>query len=252
MILVANITVDLAEFVGEYAPSRIEKNILDILSASSHKYRYSSSKQLEFELALRKEIINAAESLNRSGMDFEVFRKSRCNSRYWERTNQGGFVLKDDAAPSQAIQDIFTNGFKYATECATAMIIVYYKALLELYGKDLFDETFPKIHLMNWHHIDKNLTEVGLMQRETDYLPGDRRYFDNPDVSPLSPEMQGENVIDMGNGRFYGHGMGIQRAEAIIRELNENRKRNAKESAYLLDSAGRPDFKKLADILYPR
>ena len=86
------------------------------------------------------------------------------------------------------------------------------------------------------------------MKKRMDYIPGDRRYFVNPDVDPLTPQWQGENVIDLDGELYYGHGIGIYNAETIIKELNKNRSEGADESARLKDSAGRPNFKKLADI----
>ena len=60
-------------------------------------------------------------------MGFATFRKSKCNLDFWNRTDEGGFVLKDGVKASEAIHDIFANSPKYATECATAMMIVYIK-----------------------------------------------------------------------------------------------------------------------------
>nr|WP_319487287.1 protein-glutamine gamma-glutamyltransferase [uncultured Caproiciproducens sp.] len=249
MIVIAGNTVQ-PQSVGEYAPGSVERSILDTLASSGTKYVFDSMEQLKFELTLRKEIIEASRQLYKSGMDFEIFRETRCNPDYWKRTQEGGFLLKNGVKPAQAIQDIFSNGSKYGTECATAMMIVYYKALLNIYGEHLFNTTFPKIELMNWHHIDRLLQEVGYMSKRDDYLPGDRRYFANPDVDPLTPQWQGENVIDLGGDKYYGHGLGIHNAETIIRELNQNRSEDADESAHLLDSAGRPNFKRLADIYH--
>lgn len=245
MILIDNKVIQADELEKDYAPDSVERIIIDRLASSSVKYDFSSVEQLKFELRLRSEIIVAARALNRSGMDFEVFRESRCNRNYWDRTREGGFVLKDGAKPSDAIQDIFKNGSKYGTECATAMMIVYYKALLSVYSEELFNKLFPNIELMDWHHIDRRLQEVGGMQKSRDYLPGDRRYFANPDVNPMTPEWQGENVIDLGDGTYYGHGIGIYKADAIINALNRHRTEDADEQAHLLDSAGRPNFKRL-------
>jgi len=244
MVVIADKEMSQAELFAEFRDS-FERDIISTLVSSSQQYRYDSLNQLRFELRLRKEIVNAARELYRSGLEFSVFRKSRCNPTYWNRSSNGGFVLRDGVKPSDAILDIYRNGSMYATECATAMMIVYYKALLSVYSESQFNKLFPRIELMNWNQIDRNLREVGSMSKRADYLPGDRRYFSNPDVDPIEPEWQGENVIQLGNDLYYGHGIGIQNASRIIQELNENRIFNADESARLLDSAARPDFKRL-------
>lgn len=250
MIVILDEPFNLDTFKSEYQENSVERYIINKLSESTEKYKYNTIKELRFELRMRKEIIKSAKDLARSGMDFEVFRDSRSNPQFWERTEEGGFKLKEGVKPSAAINDIFINGSKYGTECATAMVIIYYKALLNIFPEQLFNETFPKIYLMNWHDIDNELKEIGFMQKAKDYLPGDRRYFKNPDVNPTTPEWQGENVIDLNDGLYYGHGIGIYNAETIIKALNENRKEDAKESAFLMDAAGRPNFKRLADKYY--
>ncbi|OQB21435.1 MAG: Protein-glutamine gamma-glutamyltransferase [Firmicutes bacterium ADurb.Bin182] len=248
MISIKNETFDIEAFESGRQLAEIEKSMLGALNEHPETFRFDSSKQLLFELKLRGAIIQSSRRLNRSGMSFEVFRKSKCNEAYWDRMANGGFSLKSSVKPSDAIRDIFINGRKYATECATAMVIVYYGALLELYSEELFNKLFPVIHLMNWHDIDRNLREIGIMNKEKLYLPGDRRYFDNPDVDPETPYWQGENVIDLGNGQYYGHGIGIGDAEVFIRALNRNRKEDADESAYFMDACARPNFKRLHSI----
>jgi len=248
MITVSGRSFDISTVMGEYPQDSVERQLLTTMSQSAEEYRYDSLGQLKFELRLRNEIVNAARELYRSGLSFATFHKSKCNETYWERTDNGGFRLKDGVSPSEAISDIFTNGDKYATECATAMLIVYYKALLNVFGKDPFDKQFPKIELLNWHITDPLLLAVGIPRKTKDVLLGDRGYFDNPDVDPATPEWQGENVIVLPGGLYYGHGIGIKTAEAMIRALNAHRKTDATQSAAFLDSVSRPDFKKLAGI----
>lgn len=248
MIIISGSVVQPEDVNANYAQGSVERVIIDALASSRERYSYDSLDQLNFELRLRKEIITASHELYQSGMGFEIFRETRCNPMYWDRTSEGGFRLKNGVKPSDAIRDIFEHGSQYGTECATAMMIVYYKALLNIYPENLFNKTFPKIELMNWHRIDRLLQDVGFMRKRKDYLPADRRYFANPDVSPLTPEWQGENEIDIGGELYYGHGLGIYNAETIIQALNKHRSEDADETAHLLDSAGRPDFKSLADI----
>ncbi|WIV13801.1 protein-glutamine gamma-glutamyltransferase [Proteiniborus sp. MB09-C3] len=249
MIRISGRPVTPENISNQYSLNSIQRDIITTMSSSNGIYDYESLSQLKFELDLRMSIINAARQLNNSNFSFRVFKKSFCNTDYWTRTNEGGFLLKSNVKPSDAINDIFVNGRKYGTECATAMVIIFYKAVLDSYPEELFNTMFSSIHLMNWHYINKNL-DIGYYSDEVDYFPGDCRYFKNPDVNPLTPEWQGENTIDLGDGTYYGHGIGISSANGIIRALNRNRKVGATRSAYLMDSATRPGFKYLYSRYY--
>lgn len=251
MIRIDGRSVDNEALYGHLG-GETESKVAEILQSSPKTYDYRSLNQLRFELGLRAATIDAAKALNRSGMDFMIFRKSRCNPEYWIREGDGGFLLKGGVKPADAIRDIFENGRKYGTECATAIVIVYYKALLEQLGDELFNKTFPEIRLMNWRDVDPKLRGIGIMRRVEDTLPGDRRYFVNPDVNPDTPEWQGENVIELDEDTYYGHGIGITNGAAIIRELNSNRVEDARESAYLSHKVSRPDYKALFELTEPR
>ena len=250
MIIISNNIVKVDTFINEYKPNGIERDIISKMDLSKERFEYDSLNELKFELKLRRDIVIAAIRLSEGQMSFTTFRKSKCNLDYWDRTHEGGFKLKKGIIPSDAIEDISINSSKYGTECATAMVIIYYQALLNIFLEKLFNELFPKIHLMNWHYIDDLLEEVGILEKHSDYLPGDRRYFYNPDVDPKTPEWQGENVIELGEEMYFGHGIGIGNAEEIISELNKNRIEKSEQPAYLLDSAAHPDFKNLANIYY--
>ena len=248
MIRIDGKTIQPGE-ITEYPSGSGENAIISVMEESRAEYSYNTAGQLKFELLLRAETVAAAQELNRSGLNFAVFRDTTCNSVYWNRTPDGGFRLKDGVSPSKAIRDIFQNGSSYGTECATAMVIVFYGALLHLYGEKRFDELCPNIFLMNWKKVDKRLRGIDWMEKRADYFPGDRRYFMNPDVSPLTPQWQGENVIDLNGNQYYGHGVGILGANAVIHALNANRDEDAGESAYLMDAAGRPDYKSLSKLM---
>ena len=238
-----------SNYLGQYASNSVEGRTLNILMSSDEVYNYDSLKQLTFELTLRKSIVNAAKDLNRSRLDFAIFRKSRCNPQFWIRTGEGGFELRQGVRPSDAIRDIYIHSSKYATECATAMVIVYYKALVDVLPEELFNRMFSQIYLMNWQHLDYNMGLVDYM-RVPDYLPGDCRYFKNPDVDPMKPEWQGENVFLLDNGLYYGHGIGITTGDRIIEELNKKRFKGSTVSAYLLPTAKRLNFKYLSNKYY--
>ena len=241
MIKYAGIEINPQSLLSQYPRGSAEIEIIEKLSKSSKVYDYSSEDELIFEIGLRRNIINASLALYRGRLGFRTFHESKCNEAFWERLENGGFVLKKDIKPSDAINDIFNNTRKYATECATAIVMIYYKAVLEAYSEALFNKAFLEITLMNWQQLDEILG-VATYRKLSDYIPGDCRYFRNPDVNPLTPEWQGENAIDLGNGSYYGHGIGVGNQDRIIAALNANRIEDAQASAYLMDTATRPDF----------
>lgn len=245
MLFISNTAFNITTIINEYPKSSIERQLLNKMSTSTEKYQYDNLNQLKFELSLRKEIVGTAISLNNSGLAFADFKYSKCNSKYWVRTDNGGFLLNISAEPSEAINDIYTNGDKYAAECATAIMIIYYRALLNIYGSKLFNKVFYKIYLMDWVVTEPLLEDVSTLRSTADILLGDRGYFNNPDFNPATPEWQGENVIVLPDSLYYGHGIGITTADMIIQDLNSRRRENAAWSAYILNSAGRPNFKKL-------
>ena len=156
-------------------------------------------------------------------------------------------MLKDGADPSRAINDIFVNGKKYATECATAIIIVYCKAFLEVFGKTLFNQQFPRIYLKDW--ISEPVMKDLIIERNvSEHLYGDGCYFKNPEYNPATSEWQGENVIALPKGMFYGHGIGIESANKIIHELNNRRKAGATISAFLENTVNRAYISRLFGI----
>ncbi|TCP27055.1 protein-glutamine gamma-glutamyltransferase [Scopulibacillus darangshiensis] len=197
-----------------------------------------------FENMMRQNIVAAAHALYRSKAGFATFYYSRCNEKYWILTGEGGFKLRAGVKSSEAIRDIFVNGEQYAFECATAMMIVLYKALIETISSERFDMLYHQLYLWDWEKhpefpvYTEHITGNGLL--------GDVRYFKNPDVNPKTPQWQGENAVQLPNGQYFGHGIGILTGEGIIEELNKNRFPGAERSAYLMQTATRPDF----DYLY--
>jgi protein-glutamine gamma-glutamyltransferase len=206
-------------------------------------FAYPGGSELSFELRMREQILNAAKALNSSGAGFSTFATDRCNPEYWIREPNGAFRLRSDRSPSAAIRDIFMNGRQYAFECATAIVIVLYKACLETIGENAYNNLFGNTYLFHWI-VDRDL---GLLTHpSTRFIPGDALYFDNPEYDPAMPQWQGENLIYMGDDQYYGHGIGITNAQRIIETLNSHRFPGAAKSAFLLPQATRPSFVKLA------
>lgn len=226
--------------------TNIEREIVQGKQRSLVTYRYNTLEELQFELRMRLSIIAAAKLLNSSGVGFATFEDSRSNPRYWILTSTGGFQLRDDVKPSDAIKDIYMNGRMYAFECATAMLIVMYKAVLDVLGPELFDRYFQQLYLRDWHS-DNELRLVITNNRLAAY-PGDIVYFRNPDHDPDTPEWQGENAIMLGGGQYYGHGVGIETADGIIAALNTLRVPDSNTPAYMMDLVVTPDFERLRSL----
>jgi len=223
------------------------QEIIRNLSNSRHSYIYKSDRELSFDLTLRTYIIRASKELLASNMQFRVFRRAYCNPMFWIRTRQGGFRLRPGVRPSAGIYDIFRNGQFYATECATAIVIVFYKALLDLYGYEVFDQLFNRgLYLYTWNYDPKLAIRTAEIDRP---VPGDVVYIKNPQVDPITPEWQGENTVSMGSNFYYGHGIGIRPLPEIIFHLNMHRYPFAMISAYLTNLNTRIDANEMANYL---
>ncbi|WLR41236.1 protein-glutamine gamma-glutamyltransferase [Bacillus carboniphilus] len=208
-------------------------------------YQYNNLQELAFELYFRKQTMKASVDLNKSGVTFAVFKESFCNPKYWRLTNRGAFVIKSGIRPRDAIRDIFLNGKKYAFECATAIVIIFYKAALQSIKEEQFDQLFSGLTLYDWHYDD----DLGVITKEgNDYLQGDCVYFKNPDVNPLTPEWRGENCIILQNDLYFGHGIGIKTGREMIEEINQFRIPGATRSAYLLSQVTRPNYQYLSQF----
>lgn len=220
----------------------IEKIIIQQMQDTPVNYSYYSVDELLFELKLRKNIIKSANEMNQGKAVFATFATARCNPRYWQLTRAGGFLLRPDVRPSDAILDIFHNSSLYAFECATAIPIIYYHAILNSIGSYLFNSLFQNLYLYSWH-TDIDLGIITFYSHHL--LPGDVVYVNNPDFDPKTPWFRGLNAVVLNDGRFFGHGFNIRTVEEMIEILNEKRKPGSHLSAYVSRLVTRPSFKYL-------
>jgi protein-glutamine gamma-glutamyltransferase len=209
-------------------------------------FQYNSPEAMDFELKMRTSIVEVARALNASGVTFAKFENSRCNGQFWSRTENGGFQLRSGVLPSVGLDDIFHNGHLYAFECATAIVIILYRAILDVLDVEAFNVHFKDLYLRDWNH-DSDLRLISTYNIQEAY-PGDVLYFKNPDHNPETPEWQGENVVLLAGNLYYGHGIGIGTAEKIISSLNELRKPGSMISAYLSELVMHPDFEYLRNL----
>lgn len=223
----------------------IEKTIIEYMQNDPAPYSYSSVNEFLFEIQVRANIIKSAKEMDQGESDFTVFESARCNPRYWQRTSQGGFMLRSDVEPATAIQDIYRNSSLYGFECATACVIIYYHAILRSIGAKLFNMLFQNLYLYSWH-TDADLGLITFYSNH--YLPGDVVYFKNPDFHPQTPWFRGLNAVVLEDGKFFGHGFSIMAGDEIIKFLNEKRTPNSQNAAYLSNLLSRPSFNYLAKV----
>ncbi|CAM3765776.1 protein-glutamine gamma-glutamyltransferase [Mesobacillus thioparans] len=219
-----------------------QREIYDHLDQSLTLFEYDSTFQLLFEISLREQIIEAALKLKEASVAFTSFKYSKFNPIYWTKGPRG-YLLNPNVRPSDAIADIFENGEEYGFECSTAMVIIFYKAVLESIRITDFNYLFRGLLVWNWNY-DPDLAIITLEGSE--FIPGDVVYFMNPDFE--LPIWRGENAVVLGKGLYYGHGIGIGTADEMIEALNTLRKKGSTTSAYMLKQHSRLNFKYLSQF----
>lgn len=241
MIIIAdNDPQSTAQMIQSLMLSDLERDIVNKKQSSTSNYHYDTLDALRFELKMRTDIVRLANALNDSGVSFATYKKSRSNPHFWLSHDDGSARLLEGVLPSDGINDIFEHGHMYAFECATAMVVIFYKAVLDMVGPAIFNETFHNLLLWNWNY-DPNLKLI-IYNDINEMYPGDVVYFKNPDHDPNMPEWQGENSVVVGRNQYFGHGIGIKTSEQMIAALNHTRVPGSTISAYLTDEVVHPDF----------
>ncbi|MCQ6274196.1 protein-glutamine gamma-glutamyltransferase [Bacillus sp. V3B] len=220
----------------------LQRDIYLALERSSSLYQYDTVHQLLFEIVLRGNIIKAAKMLHESQATFAPFTTSRFNPLKWRKTKYG-YLQNPNVLPSEAIRDVFQNSREYAFECTTAIVLIFYKAVLDSISITHFNTLFQDLLVWDWKH-DQDLGIIA--ERGRDFIPGDVVYFANPEYD--HPVWSGENAVYLGKGLYFGHGIGIKTAEGMVNDLNTLRKKDATISAYLISQHTRLNVKYLAQF----
>lgn len=189
---------------------------------------------------------SACEDMGRARHAFALLDDQSFSRTHWQQEGGGTFHVRDGVRPSQALRDVFAHPDAYRFECATALVLVHYKAMLELVGDDDFDRMCPRLRVGPWetdeafvrHTRSEGDSAVEASEeRRRHFRAGDYGYIKNWDVSEKGARAgwQGENVIALGDGRFYGHPFGVTTEDSIVQHLNTHRVEGAARPAGLLD-----------------
>lgn len=183
------------------------------------------------QVRIQAHVVDAANQMNDAAIDFAA-RNFRVNQQYWWVGYGGKMGVRFGQRPSAALADIFNNGRAYSMECATATLATFYKAILDRIGPDDFDKQFPRLQLYRWRIQAPAFEAAKRQERLGGMLPGDYTYYVNPEVAPENAAFAGENVIDVGDGLFFGHGIGIVSESELLDELDSMRSAGATKKAY--------------------
>lgn len=204
------------------------------------------------DLAFRKCVVDAAYALADSGASFSGSADGdKVNTALWTMGYGGKMGVRKFLAdgslgkPSAALKDIFDNGRAYGFECATAMMVIYHKAILEHVGAEAFDALFTEPRMMSffrWSIEDDDFADVKtLLHKPTPLRPGSHYYYENVDASPENSAFRGENVIYLGEGKFYAHGVVgasgqyIVTEQELVRSLSSLRRAGATKAPRRID-----------------
>ncbi len=231
-----------------------EKGVLDpkdklvrVIDGKSKTVALGKTRYQQAEMQLL--VARAAYDFHAEGIDFAQRKGEwKVNQKLWWVGYAGQMGVRYGVRPSEALADIFKNGHLYGMECATATMVVLHKAILDRIGPDDFDKAFPRLQLYRWNKQDDDFLAVKRSLESKNLWPGDHAYFANPDVHPNYRAFQGENVIYLGDDKFFGHGMGVMSRKQILAELDSMRKAGAKKKAFLDPMRVRLDPKAAAKL----
>lgn len=211
---------------------------------------------LRDRVAIGAAVVDAAYAMDSANHRFGG--QPQANETYWRvPTNPvsgaSRMLVRDGVRPSAALQDMFENPGDYRFECASAIVIIRYKAIMDLIGKADFDRIMTDMIVGAWkQEADSEalwkISRTGPTKTPPvdpsaipEVPPGEYTYFRNWDVSKegFDAGWQGENVIALGDGLYYGHPFGVVSDDEIIKHLNQNRKAGSTQSATLLNLRAR-------------
>lgn len=201
--------------------------------------------KLADQAVVAKAMVDASYAMNGAGVSFALIKDHRANPDFWTVSPGGVLELKPGVKPSDAVADIVKNGSKYGFECATGLVAVYYQAMLDVLGPKDFDRVAADLKLGPWV-MEDDLEELMVISSpkagwteqdlgEYQVRPGNYYYFKNWDVTPEAKARgwQGENVIYLGEGKYYGHGIGLGDAELFVGKLRSEAEPGGREPSLL-------------------
>lgn len=194
-----------------------------------------------------KAMVDASEKMHAAGISFQLIKNHKANPDFWNVDASGTLTLKPGVKASDAINDMLSNNGKYGFECATGLVATYYVAMLDVLGPKDFDRVASDLRIGPWDmendlerlmietHPDGGWNAEVALKNPDKLLPGGYYYFRNWDVTDEARARgwQGENVIYLGGGKFYGHGIGLGPGSDFVTKLKAESKPDGKTPSLL-------------------
>jgi hypothetical protein len=185
-----------------YDKTKLTSEILEAMINSKRSFAIKGSGEavlanLRLHVLAREKIVGFAEQFK---VPFGTMEK--WSAEFWTRFRLD-YITK--GSPYTAVSDIFNNPKSYELMCGNAMLMVIARGVAEALGQKAFDELIDVARVGNWPlRIRKRDEGIG---EETDWVPGDYGYIENQSEKKERGE-EGENIIYLGNGRFWGQAPG--------------------------------------------
>jgi hypothetical protein len=180
-------------------------------------FEYSKIDILIKEIKYRLLIISAAKQLDKVGAGFEdnstkyATIKNKKGIRFWKeaKTAQYQYTMLRTVGRDleKCVNELYgKTGSQFKYECASAMTVVVMKAWVD-YQKSIkkstkISETLAPVEIAGWLQSTAFIENIA----KTPLLPGDVIYLVNPKAT--SDAWKGENLIYLGQQKYYGHGRG--------------------------------------------
>jgi RHS repeat-associated protein len=214
-----------SDFYKQHAKiSVFRSTFLEILIESKTTYKYTDQSIIA-EMEFRDALLAAADKVKKSGLGFAAAGEVGKDVKGWEGVKDGiRFKKGSGLTASKAIEELFNQAKDVKLDCANGGILVFYEALRSYLGDERFDKLFVGERQLDIAQANSTRLFWLDLKKYDDYLPGDWRYFSNPNLDPKeSRAWQGFNAIQAGKeatGKFIAHPGFELTAQETIDKLN--------------------------------
>jgi len=233
----------------------IQKTIADgavngvLIAACSHRFktdafRFDPYQAVTQRCGLREQVVWSHPAAKKGDADDDTQQLAADLVRMWTvRLTKEQLPKKLEVALERSVL-VVGGGLTGLTAASTATRLGH-KAILDHIGDAAFDKLFSEPRMLaffRWEIEDSDFKDVKrLANKPMPLVPGSHYYYKNPDASDENSAFGGENVIYLGEGKFYAHGcVGddgtyIIDEQDLMRTLSALRRPGADKAPYRID-----------------